>query len=208
MSHIGCPMRSSIKKKCITLKNSNSLLITIVFSNNKTFNALLSLSLILLPILGTASDTLTLNDTQTRQLLAEQARQNSVQRSRVGMGYPYFYYDPDEAPRSIDYGAISDQLRRLPVTPELPVYPPAVPYNLPHPGWHGVHQMYGSAGITIASVSQMMEQRLRAGHFGRLRLGGVEDSGPFITIRLVTPRGGLARVLSVDKQTGLWVIVR
>ncbi len=201
-------MRSSIETECIVFKNDNNRLISISYFKNKILYTLLSFSLILPPILGTASDTLALNDTQTRQLLAEQARQNSVQRSRVGMGYPYFYYDPNETPRSIDYGAVSDQLRRLPLTPELPMYPPAVPYNLPRAGWHGVHQMYGSAGITIASVSQLMEQRLRAGHFGALRIGGVEDSGPSIIIRLVTPRGGLARVLSVDKQTGLWMIVR
>jgi len=200
-------MRNFTWKGCLALRSDcNQLyLLSIV---NVVFFVLFGLALILHPISAPAGEVLTLNKDQTNQILSDKNRQKSVGRSRAALGYPHYYYDPNDVPKSIDYGTISDQLQRLPVTPLRPQYPQAVPYNLPHPGWHQLHQLYGAPGITITSVSYLMEQRLRQGQFGPLRLGGIEDNGVAITVRLVTSHGKIARIMSVDKKTGLWMTVQ
>ncbi len=200
-------MRSRVRKGCTALKGDCNKLYFLVLVH-LFFLTIFILTLLLYPSTSTASESLSLSEDQTHQVLADKARQKSAARARAALGYHHFYFDPNEVPKAIDYGAISNQLQRLPVTPPLPQYPQAVPYGLPHPGWHQLHQLYGAPGITITSVSYLMEQRLRMGQFGPLRLGGVEDNGMAITVRLVTHQGKTARVMSVDKQTGLWTTVQ
>ncbi len=200
-------MRSRMKNGCAALKGDCNRLYLFVLAH-LVFLTLFILALLLYPSTGAASESLSLSEDQANQVLADKARQKSAARARAALGYPHFYYDPNEAPKTIDYGAISNQLQRLPLTAPLPQYPQVMPYSLPHPGWHQLHQLYGAPGITITSVSYLMEQRLRMGQFGPLRLGGVEDNGLAITVRLVTYQGKTARVMSVDKQTGLWTTVQ
>ena len=154
-----------------------------------------------------AGESLSLSDQQTRSILADDNRRASVSRARSGLGYPTFYHDADGVQRTLDFPGIGEQLRRMPLPP--PQGAAVVrPYNLAYPGWGGVRQLYGPTGPTIASVSHVMEQRLNAGHFYPLRLGGVEDAGSAIVIRLINNHGAIGQVLTVDKKTGLWAVSR
>ncbi len=154
-----------------------------------------------------AGESLSLDDQQTRSVMADNNRRESVSRARSGLGYPTFYHDADDVQRTLDFPGISEQLRRMPLPP--PQQAVIVrPYNLAYPGWAGVRQLYGTTGPTIASVSHVMEQRLNAGHFYPLRLGGVEDAGSAIVVRLINNHGAVGQVLTVDKKTGLWAVSR